>query len=124
MTPATPDLMPQLPEPMGLFCGTRNDPPKDREFWGIVTGDTPHHKCDVYTLDHLTAYAKDYAQQHSAALLKEVEGLRARNMALREALQQLSDTEQFDDDHPQLEAARKKAYDALAKGQQTEGVQK
>ena len=59
--------MPPLPKPMGLFCGTRCTPPRTREFWGMVTGDVPDSKCDIFTTGQLHAYAQAYADQQVAA---------------------------------------------------------
>ncbi len=56
----------EMPEPFGLFCGIRYDPPKTKEFFGMVSGEAPANKCDLYTADQLqTAIA--------AARLKESE---------------------------------------------------
>lgn len=47
----------ELPEPFGLFCGVRHDPPKTKEFWGMLNKDTPQEtKCDLFTRDQLLQY--------------------------------------------------------------------
>jgi hypothetical protein len=55
--PVAAAVLPSLPEPLGLVCGTTYNPPKPREFFGIVTGHVPDNKCDVFTADQMQAYA-------------------------------------------------------------------
>lgn len=78
--------LPELPEAMGLFCGTRYDPPKTREFWGVVTGVAPPQKCDVFTADQMRAYATQHATEAIAAERAEVVRLKAECEKLRAAL--------------------------------------
>lgn len=58
----------ELPEPFGLFCGVRHDPPKTKEFWGMLNeGADNGSKCNLYTADQLRqAYAQGAAAQLSA----------------------------------------------------------
>ncbi|MBT9493884.1 MAG: hypothetical protein IV107_16415 [Paucibacter sp.] len=52
------DTLPPLPEPFGLFCGIRNDPPKTVEFWGMLNArETGGEKCNLYTADQMHTYA-------------------------------------------------------------------
>lgn len=47
----------ELPEPFGLFCGVRHDPPKTKEFWGMLNENARQEtKCDLFTRDQLLAY--------------------------------------------------------------------
>ena len=47
----------EVPEAFGLFCGVRHDPPKTKEFWGMLSEDAPHEtKCNLFTRDQLLAY--------------------------------------------------------------------
>jgi len=47
----------ELPEPFGLFCGVRHDPPKTKEFWGMLNGNAAQEtKCDIFTRDQLLQY--------------------------------------------------------------------
>ena len=102
--PPTPAVMPDLPEPIGYLGGVLED--EWNELPKVV------NKLPLYTGDQIHNYA--------APIQAELEAARAEIERLREALQELSDTEQFDDDHPQLEAARKKAFSALT---QTPGAE-
>jgi hypothetical protein len=53
----------ELPEPFGLFCGVRHDPPKTKEFFGLVAGEVPANKCNLYTADQVRqAIAQAQAQ--------------------------------------------------------------
>jgi hypothetical protein len=57
----------EMPEPFGLFCGIRHDPPKTKEFWGMLNQNTdPQQKCNLYTADQMREYA-------AAAVAKERE---------------------------------------------------
>jgi len=58
----------ELPEPFGLFCGVRHDPPKTKEFWGMLNeGADNGSKCNLYTADQLRqAYAQGAASVLSA----------------------------------------------------------
>jgi hypothetical protein len=48
----------EMPEPFGLFCGIRHDPPKTKEFWGMLNQNTdPQLKCNLYTADQMREYA-------------------------------------------------------------------
>ena len=47
----------ELPEPFGLFCGVRHDPPKTKEFWGMLNENARQEtKCDLFTRDQLLQY--------------------------------------------------------------------
>lgn len=58
----------ELPEPFGLFCGVRHDPPKTKEFWGMLNeGADNGSKCNLYTAAQLhQAYAQGAASVLSA----------------------------------------------------------
>jgi len=60
----------ELPEPFGLFCGVRNDPPKTKEFWGMLNeGADGGVKCNLYTAEQLTAFGNARFVQGAASQL-------------------------------------------------------
>ncbi len=90
----------ELPEPFGLFCGVRHDPPKTKEFWGMLNGNAAQEtKCDIFTRDQVNTLL---AARALAAREQAIEEWRVHLLALWEK-------GDFD-----LKDAIKETYSALA----------
>ena len=70
----------EVPEPFGLFCGVRHDPPKTKEFWGMLNENARQEtKCDLFARDQLLQYG---AAQRLAGRERAIEECAAECLAL------------------------------------------
>ncbi len=66
----------ELPEPFGLFCGVRHDPPNTKEFWGMLNENARQEtKCDLFTRDQLLQYGAAQRLAGREQVLKEATDL-------------------------------------------------